>query len=658
MLAAQAFVVLVGQGRIEAPIAGRVAVYVANLFDATYTIAFLAVIFMIAPTGRLLSRRWRYAVAVPIAAVVVNAAVILTLPAENLQPGRPAEAGAVALALLIGSGVALLVSVVLGAVALWVRLRRSTGDERRQLRWIATSAAVLAGTFVLLGVGNLVLGFESWVVLEALYLAYIGVFVSVGIAILRYRLYDIDVILSRAIVLAVLAVFVTVGYVGVVVAIGSVLAAAGTAVSGVFWPSLVATALVAAAFQPVRRHVLHLADRLVYGEQAAPYEALADLSRRLADSPSPEQLPARVAESAGRAVGAAHTRVRLGTPDNDPSAGLIADWPTDPPAGDLPTGDTGADPGSPTVQLPVVDRGERVGSIAVIMPRGRDLRAAERRLLADFAEQAGVAFRNTLLQTELTARVDEIAARSRDLEQSRRRLVDAEDTERERLAAAIRRRVVTHLAPVIQGIGGGLDITAPDVAGELDRLISHTQTAVDELRAVSHGVFPALLHRRGLRRRAVRRARHHPPADRPRGRRLRRPAPGPGRRGSRVPVLQRRRTHRHPGPRAPAHRRRPPGRHHHPRPPDTSSRSRNSPGMAARRRPRRSPGRCHPDRHHTTRADQHPSSHPATRTHPAARPVPPPVTDPKMKVTTAPVSGAQGRAGQLTGPRGNRCRVE
>ena len=270
-LAAQAFVVLVGQGRIDAPTAGLVAVYVANLFDATYTIAFLAVIFMIAPTGRLLSRRWRYAVAVPIAAVVVNAAVILTLPAENLQPGRPAEAGAVALALLIGSGVALLVSVVLGAVALWVRLRRSTGDERRQLRWIATSAAVLAGTFVLLGVGNLVLGFESWVVLEALYLAYIGVFVSVGIAILWYRLYDIDVILSRAIVLAVLAVFVTVGYVGVVVGIGSVLAAAGTAVSGVFWPSLVATALVAAAFQPVRRHVLHLADRLVYGEQAAPY---------------------------------------------------------------------------------------------------------------------------------------------------------------------------------------------------------------------------------------------------------------------------------------------------------------------------------------------------------------------------------------------------
>jgi len=356
-LAAQAFVVLVGQGRIDAPFAGLVAVYVANLFDATYTIAFLAVIFMIAPTGRLLSRRWRYAVAVPIAAVVVNAAVILTLPAENLQPGRPAEAGAVALALLIGSGVALLVSVVLGAVALWVRLRRSTGDERRQLRWIATSAAVLAGTFVLLGVGNLVLGFESWVVLEALYLAYIGVFVSVGIAILWYRLYDIDVILSRAIVLAVLAVFVTVGYVGVVVAIGSVLAAAGTAVSGVFWPSLVATALVAAAFQPVRRHVLHLADRLVYGEQAAPYEALADLSRRLADSPSPEQLPARVAEAAGRALGAARTRVRLGT-DNDPSAGLIADWPTDPPAGDLPTADTGADPGSPTVELPVVDRGD------------------------------------------------------------------------------------------------------------------------------------------------------------------------------------------------------------------------------------------------------------------------------------------------------------
>ena len=125
-----------------------------------------------------------------------------------------------------------------------------------------------------------------WVFYIAVFLAYIGVSVSVGVAILRYRLYDIDLILSRAIVLGVLAVFVTVGYIVVVVAIGWLLGAVKTAVNGLFWPSIVAMALVAVAFQPLRRYVMLLADRLVYGEQAVPYEALADLSRRLADSPS------------------------------------------------------------------------------------------------------------------------------------------------------------------------------------------------------------------------------------------------------------------------------------------------------------------------------------------------------------------------------------
>ena len=152
-----------------------------------------------------------------------------------------------------------------------------------------------------------------------LHLAYIGVTLSVGVAILRYRLYDIDVILSRAIVLGVLAVFVTVGYIGVVVAIGAVLSAVGAPGSALYWPSLVATALVAAAFQPVRRHVLRLADQLVYGNRAAPYEALASLSRRLADSPSPEPCRRGSPRPTGRAVGAARTVVRLGEPDGDGS---------------------------------------------------------------------------------------------------------------------------------------------------------------------------------------------------------------------------------------------------------------------------------------------------------------------------------------------------
>ena len=321
-------------------------------------------------------------------------------------------------------------------------------------------------------------------------LAYIFFSVTVGVAIFRYRLFDIDVILNRAIVLGALAVFVAVGYIVVVVAIGAVLQAVGAPGSTLYWPSLVATALVAAAFQPVRRHVLRLADRLVYGNRAAPYEALATLSRRLADSPSPDALPARVAEATGRSVGAAGIVVRLGKP-GEPAQPRSAAW-----------SDTGSAPGpartaGATLVLPVLDMAEQVGSIEVTMPPGRALRTFERDLLQDVAAQAGVAFRNALLEAELTARVEQGEALAAELSASRRRLLGVEDEARERLAGAIRSNVVPHLAAVDAELttGPADDQPLPD---QLEPLIDEVEQAQQELRTVCRGLFPALLDRRGL----------------------------------------------------------------------------------------------------------------------------------------------------------------
>ena len=330
--------------------------------------------------------------------------------------------------LVLASNVLIGVAVVLGAISIFKRLRVARGEARQQLRWLAAGAVVVAALFVLTFTGALVLARGSTLIYLVLYLAYIFVFVAVGIAILRYRLYDIDVILSRAIVLAVLAVFVTVGYIAVVVAIGSVLTVVGSAdnpESALFWPSLVATALIATAFQPLRRHVLRLADRLVYGRRAVPYEALADLSRELADRPTRESLPARVAEATGRAVGAASAVAIVGAPGASMTRGT---WQRDKrtrPAGDA-------------VTVSVRDLGEEVGCVMVTMPPGRHLRDFERALLDDVGRQAGVAFRSALLEVELAARVQEIERRSTDLAESRRRLVRAEDEARERLAAGHR----------------------------------------------------------------------------------------------------------------------------------------------------------------------------------------------------------------------------
>jgi len=149
-------------------------------------------------------------------------------------------------------------------------------------------------------------------------------------------------------------------------------------------------------------------------------------------------------------------------------------------------------PEGPSLTLPVLDLDEQIGTIDVVMPAGRDLRPFERRLLADVAAQAGVAFRNALLEAELAAQVHQIETRSTELAASRRRLVGVEDEAREHLAGDIQRGVVPHLTTVEAELSRG--VRDLDIA----RLIDETQCALEELRAVCRGVFPALLERRGL----------------------------------------------------------------------------------------------------------------------------------------------------------------
>ncbi len=491
-LAADAFGMLVAQGVVDSSADGHIAGYLNQVFGTVFTVNTMSVTFMIAPDGHLLSRRWRFAVSVPLAAQALWWLGILAAPERVSLPGPVADGGGreTLASALIGAGFfGTLLSILLGAVALLLRLRRSTGQQRLQLRWIATGAAVLAVTFVLFALSSLLPKGAPWIFPEATCLAYIFFSVSVGVAIFRYRLYDIDVILSRAIVLGVLAAFVTIGYIAVVVAIGAVLQAIGAPGSSLYWPSLVATALVAVAFQPLRRHVLRLADELVYGSRAAPYEALATLSRQLADSPSPDALPARVAEATGRAIGVAGITVRLGTTGKSSQLRSAA-WST-----------TGAAPGPtpvgvPPLVFPVLDMGEQVGSIEVTPPAGRALRPFERQLLQDVAAQAGIAFRNALLEAELTARVEQGEAQSAELAASRRRLLGIEDEARERLADAIQRRVIPHLAAIDAELTAGpTEHFAPE---QLEPLIGETERALEELRTVCRGVFPALLDRRGL----------------------------------------------------------------------------------------------------------------------------------------------------------------
>jgi signal transduction histidine kinase len=296
---------------------------------------------------------------------------------------------------------------------------------------------------------------------------------------------EIDLIVNRALVLGMATGLAALGYVLVVVLVGLVVDGSTTG----FWPSLLATAFVALAFQPLRGRVVGLADRLSFGAAAAPYEALADFSRRLEASAEPGELLPAVAEAAAQAVKASHASALLHVESGrDQSAG----WPSS----------AKADPAGSVVEMPVLDRGERLGSITVVMPVGRPLQAREHRLLADLADQAGLAFRNARLTAELAGQVRQLGLRNRELAESRRRLITAGDAERSRLERSIARQVVPHLVP----LPGRLDELAgrdPDQVDQerasLSPLVDSLNDALEALRDITRGIFPAQLARSGLR---------------------------------------------------------------------------------------------------------------------------------------------------------------
>ncbi|WP_170175307.1 hypothetical protein [Georgenia muralis] len=391
----------------------------------------LVVVFLISPDGHLPSRRWRWALWVTMAGLVLHTLGTLTIRPEEFVVGEDHGHRSVSGPLLNVGAALVATGLVASAVSVAWRLRTARDDERRQVLWIASSAALLAtGVLVILAVPR-VQGIEgTWLAALPLRVAQLAVPLCVAVAVLRHRLVQIDLIVNRALVLALATSLVAGGYVVVVVVVGRAL---GQGAPG-FWRSLVTTALVALAFQPLRRRVVALADRLAFGAAAAPYEALADLSRRLGDRLDLSNLLPAVADAAAHAVGARRVVVLLHValgPDQ------VAVWSA-----------AGAGPRGPGIDLAVRDGGELLGLITVEMPPGRPLRRWERRLLADLADQAGIAFRNARLSAEHTAQVERLGARTHELAASRRRLISAADAERSRTERAIAQQVLIHLTPL------------------------------------------------------------------------------------------------------------------------------------------------------------------------------------------------------------------
>jgi signal transduction histidine kinase len=356
---------------------------------------------------------------------------------------------------------------LLWTAALVVRIHRAEGDEARQLRWLGL--AVLMSLTVLIG------GFLSTGSPVPGLLIIPLVPIAAGRAILKYRLYDIDPVISRTIVIGVMLLVIWGGYVAVVLGVGALVPAP----SGIL--TLLTTAVVAVAFDPIRRRTQRLADRWVYGQRPTPYEALSQIAAQLREAPN--DLLDGIAATTANSVGATQVVVWVGGAEH-----LVptAAWPEALPIREPKTLATLAE--GRELLRPVVHDGNVLGAITIAKPVGDPLTQAEDSLLADLATQTGLVIAHQ--------------SQGRELKAAARRIVAAEDAARRRIERDLhdgaQLRLVTlglELAGLVEHARASSD---PAFATRVDHARALLLEATAELRELGRGLHPMVLAEAGL----------------------------------------------------------------------------------------------------------------------------------------------------------------
>ncbi len=206
--------------------------------------------FLFFPEGRLLSARWRWFVWLAAGlGGVLELALAIDPNADTPPSPLSIHAAAGVYRIVDALGGALLVTAAAGVVSLILRYRRGGSDTRHQLKWVLAALALFVTCLAFAFAAPALLGAPTWVTDIAVGLGYPVPPLAIGIAVLKYRLYDIDLLISRALVYGALAAFITAVYVGIVVGVGTLVGSGGKPNLAL---SIVATAIVAVAFQPVR----------------------------------------------------------------------------------------------------------------------------------------------------------------------------------------------------------------------------------------------------------------------------------------------------------------------------------------------------------------------------------------------------------------------
>ncbi|MFI6484544.1 sensor histidine kinase [Nonomuraea sp. NPDC050663] len=445
------------------------------------------------PDGRLPSRRWRWVAWLGVASIGVELvrqvfrpgppAKGYPLPARIPNPLEIATLGPYDAAIWTVAWAGILVALPLAALSLLVRFRRADPVSRRQIGW---PLFALGGYIVFMIVG-LVVPALDWV--QIVWAAFIPV--ALVFSVMRYRLYGIDTVLSRAFVAAGLLVVIAAVYLGVA-GVSSLLMSGYDHIAG-----LVSALLTGAFFQPLRRTLQRAVDRLFYGPVGDPGALVALLIQEVRQG-DPEQALASVAKVLRRGlavqwVAVEVTGVRLvstGAPGDQPgvSTGAPGDQAGDSKGAPHERGTAGGQGGGSPREVPLVWHGEWVGRLLVGSPTPRRFPVAhDERVLAALVPYV--------------ADVAHAVRMAADLQRSRERLVVAREEERRRLRRDLHDglgRALTGMATIVSEARGTLK-DSPDAAdGLLRELRSSMDTVTDDLRQLVHSLRPPALDDLGL----------------------------------------------------------------------------------------------------------------------------------------------------------------
>ena len=473
---------LVGQGAeglarigLDHPPAGpaaETALWVANWIYPPALVPLFVLVALTFPDGRLPSRRWRGLVVLAAALAVIlgvfGAFGQSTLVLGDMRVPNPhavAALTAVGPVVMTAAGLVLLGCSVAATVSLVLRWRRAGRQARQQIMWVVLALVVLAAAFGVDAAVALLAPSLYPLVFPLVQLAPVVVPLAIAVAMLRYQLFDVEALASRALVYAILTFLLVAGYALAAAWAGAALPGSADALARVL-----ATAVVAVAFAPLRDVLQRIIGRRLYGDRARPYTAMTRLARQLQQPAAPQQVLGTLVSSAAQALRSPYAAINLGD-QLDPAA----------EHGTVP-----AD-GSRLASVELTHAGASLGHL-VVAGRGREsLAPADLRLLADLALPIGAAVYAVGLSV--------------DLYRSREQMVLAIEEERRRVGRDLHDDLGPRLAAISMQVELIHDLTLAHPARAhalLGELLDQTEIAVQETRRVAHAHRPPALDTLGL----------------------------------------------------------------------------------------------------------------------------------------------------------------